>query len=176
MPDHITHPDLRLLYEYWLGKCRSRPMPGRPDIDPTELPGRLWEHLTLIDVVHDAASMRFRYRLIGEGLIEALGRNPTGGYFDTTLPHEGGYRAYVIDVYRTVVETRKPYYTASTYTLAAQSVPMLTKRVVLPLSADGRTVNMTLSGHYFEYPTADHSYMVEGISGFAELVRRELPS
>ena len=176
MPDQITHPDLRLLYAYWLGACRGRAMPRRADIDPTELPGRVWEHLTLADVVIDNGVMRFRYRLVGEQLVDALGRNPAGEYYDTVLPKEGGYRDYVTGVYRTVVETGKPYYTENTYTLAGQSVPMLTKRLTLPLSDDGRSVNITLGSHYFEYPTASHSYMVEGISGFAELMRRELSS
>jgi hypothetical protein len=176
MPEHITHPDLRLLYEYWLGVCRGRIMPRRVDIDPTELPGRVWEHLTLADVVAEGGAMRFRYRLVGEQLVDALGRNPVGEFYDAVLPKEGGYRDYVTGVYRTVVDTKKPYYTENTYTLAGQSVPMLTKRLTLPLSDDGQSVNITLSSHYFEYPIVSHSYMVEGISGFAELIRRELPS
>jgi hypothetical protein len=42
-------------------------------------------------------------------------------------------------------------YTENTFALDGQAVPMLTKRLSLPLSNDGLAVDMALACHIFEY-------------------------
>src|SRR5258708_2408566 len=56
--------DFSILLGYWRSKKSGRLMPCRADIDPTELPGRLWPRLMLIDVLQEKDRNRFRYRLL----------------------------------------------------------------------------------------------------------------
>lgn len=126
-------------------------MPSRADLDPTELPGRLWPNITLLDVIRDDGRLRFRYRRVGGEFVKALGHDPTGRFFDDVLPARAGYRDYVIGIYSQVALSGVPLYAESTFMLDGQTVPMLTRRVVLPLSRDGKGVDMILAGHTFEY-------------------------
>lgn len=73
-PLDVQAPVLRPVLDYWMEKCRERPLPRRSDIDPLELKPYL-RHLFLIDVLPDA---EFRYRLVGSEITERYGRNSTG--------------------------------------------------------------------------------------------------
>ena len=46
---------------------------------------------------------------------------------------------------------------------------------LLPLSQDGGTVDKVLSGHVFEFPTADNIQFGSGVDEFREILRLDLP-
>jgi hypothetical protein len=165
--------DFSMLLRYWRGKRAARSMPRRANIDPTELPGRLWPRLMLLDVVREENRNRFRYRLVGGDVQAALGRNTTGEYLDEATPNSI-YRNYVIKIPNDVVEEKRPLYTVNVLTLPGQSVPMKIKRLTLPLSDNDRTVNMTLSAHIYEYRQGKAHCLHTEILAFEELVREFL--
>jgi len=169
--DPIGDPGLAVLYRYWCGKKRGQVMPRRADVDPTELPGNLWPTLMLLDVVRDGGGTRFRYRLVGTAFTHAFARDPTHEFIDEALPTRSGYRDYVVNLYLEMIRIRKPIYSENLFALDGQPMPMVTKRLSLPLSSDGETIDMALASHAYEY---DHrpleGYMALN-TGFQEIKR-----
>src|SRR5687768_17493492 len=82
----IDDPGLQFLYDYWREKRAGKLMPARGDLDPTDIPAKLWSALMLLDVVGSGAEVRFRFRLVGTSLAYAFGRDPTGAFIDDVLP------------------------------------------------------------------------------------------
>jgi hypothetical protein len=73
------HPSSHTLFSYW-DRCRAgRDMPARADFDPLQIP-HVMRFLSLIDIL--PAAPRFRYRLIGTGIVEYFGRDATGLFVD----------------------------------------------------------------------------------------------
>ena len=171
----LGHPDLELLHQYWVSKKRGRAMPSRADIDPVELPGRLWPQLMLIDVVRADGRTRFRYRHVGTAFTDAIGSEVTNRYFDEALPDRGGYRQYIIGIYDELIRRREPLYTENTFSFLHRAGPLLTRRLCMPLSSDGMTVDIVFSSHIFDY---DRSYFEGGyvsqITGVEEVTRTVL--
>jgi hypothetical protein len=151
MPWTIDHPHLNHLYQYWSEKRHGRPLPSRNDIDPVEIKAAIWPHIMMLDVVYEGTSPRFRYRRIGRVFTDAMGEDPTGRFIDEVLPDKSGYQQYIMGIYIELCRVRKPMYTENVFELTGQMVPMLTKRLSLPLSNDGVNVNMVLAGHVFQY-------------------------
>src|ERR1700741_4828134 len=109
--------DFSLLLAYWRRKRGDRAMPSRADIDPTELPGRLWPRLMLLDVVRQGGRTRFRYRLVGGGIQMAVGRNTAGKFVDDVFPPDFVFRDYVIKIPADVVEQKRPLFTVNVLSL-----------------------------------------------------------
>jgi hypothetical protein len=130
-------------YRYWDGKRGDRTMPSRADIDPLEMKSWL-AGIALIDIKRDHARperYELRYRLIGTQLTKLRGRDVTGmrveiGYFGANLDA-------ALENYRLVIEERTPVYdwdrTPSPDGFAREGETLL-----LPLAADGETVDMVL--------------------------------
>lgn len=171
MSPAIDHPHLRLLYQYWSRKKNGRAMPTRADIDPLEIKGAIWPHIMMLDVVYEADGPRFRYRRIGAVFTGALGEDPTGRFIDEVLPDKTGYQQYITGIYREICEHRRPMYTENTFELTGQMLPMLTKRLSLPLSNDGSTVNMVLAGHVFQYEQCEKGSPFQFINVLREVTR-----
>jgi hypothetical protein len=147
----IPNDDLRALCELWLAKKGTRLMPGRSDFDPGDIPGRLWPMVMMLDVCRDDDRIRFRYRRVGMRFVDAFGRDPTGLFMDDVLPAPSEHGEYVIGLYLQAVTTRRPIYSENIFTVIEGAYPKLTRRLILPLSRDGETVDMALVGHAFEY-------------------------
>lgn len=131
------------LFAYWRARAGAKSIPARGDIDPVVDLGHLVQHLFLVDVERDP--LRFRYRLVGTKVVEHVGTDMTGKYLDQLVEFDTQY-ARVKPDYETTVERR---------TATVSLVRFLTKdgehsvnyeRLLLPLSDDGRTVNMILGG------------------------------
>lgn len=150
---HLSIPnrDLRALCELWLAKKGTRLMPGRSDFDPGDIPGRLWPMVMMVDVCRGDAGIRFRYRRVGMSFVDALGHDPTGMFLDEVLPAQSEHAEYVIGLYLRMVAKRRPIYSENLFTLAGDAQAKLTRRLILPLSRDGATVDMALAAHVFEY-------------------------
>lgn len=79
----LSAPVLRRLLAYWRSKAAVRPS-RRVDIDPVEIGADLG-HVMLLDIEHDP--LRFRWRLLGGDMVEAIGRNAMGKCFEEIYPH-----------------------------------------------------------------------------------------
>lgn len=171
MSDAIGDPGLEFLYRYWCGKKAGDRLPRRADIDPTEIPGRLWPSLMLLDVVGEGDEVRFRYRLVGTAFTHAFGRDPTNEFVDEALPARSGYRDFIVQLYREMITLRKPIYSENLFALDGQPGPMVTKRLSLPLSSDGETVDMALAAHLYEYARRPREGYLSLNTGLQEIKR-----
>lgn len=138
MPAALDDPRFRWLFQYWLERRRDGRLPGRDDIDPLDFP-HLLGRIYLIEVVHDGPRVRFRFRLWGTKISGLFRHEHTGHWLEDiaapgTLP----------DLERTLltcVEERRPHFWR-------REIPggvvdfVATRRMLLPLAADGETVDM----------------------------------
>src|SRR5215813_1374292 len=74
-------------YEYWRLKGAAKPMPGRADIDPLDIP-RLLPNVFLMDVV-PGNPRRFRFRLVGTRIADLEGEM-TDRFLDEFVPGAPG--------------------------------------------------------------------------------------
>jgi hypothetical protein len=137
-------PELRRLLEYWQAKRRALGrLPARPDIDPLEMRFALG-HLILADVEH-GDPIRFRHRLIGTRIVEHAGYDATGLYVDDIPDKELAQR--LLQSYRDVVRTREPAHDRVGGLVGGRALNLEVLR--LPLSSNGTTVDMVLTGAIF---------------------------
>lgn len=137
-------PILVEIFAYWDGKRAGRIMPGRADIDPTELRG-LVNNVMLFDVVEPGRL--FRIRLVGEAIVDFVGVNNTGRWAHETLPPGAAER--MVEILTSVVATRAPRCRAGfAYWHVAKAYRRF-EACFLPLSSDGATVDKILSGNVF---------------------------
>jgi hypothetical protein len=137
-------PVLRELFLYWAGIRDGRSMPARRDLDPLDIPALLpWVLLT--DVLRNP--LDFRYRLVGTG-VAGLSRHDYTGRRFSELAHTQS-DSVVWQVRVAVVETRRPMQALVPYTGSLTGVTGVAS-LYLPLSADGRTVDMILCGAVYE--------------------------
>ena len=139
-----TPPDPRLksLLDYWDEKRGTRPMPARPNIDPTTISKDVLPWIALTEVVDGGA--RFRFRLCGTGLATIAGLDLTGRFIDELNPNTE-YATYIMGLYRLAVAKRRPVYSETAYSASAVR-PRTTARLICPLSNDGVIVNMCIAG------------------------------
>jgi hypothetical protein len=146
-PSPFTDARFDAAYRYWQGKAAGRSMPGRADIDPTEIP-RLLPDVMLVERHVDG---RYRYRLIGTENTRAQGVNATGRYLDEVLPGPD-YGPHVLALYDECVDRRRPLYSECLFFPPGRNEPERhTKVLFMPLSADGETVNMIFVVQVFVY-------------------------
>jgi hypothetical protein len=134
----IADARLRRLYEYWLGKKGDRPAPSRADIAPEEVADILpWVFLM------ERVGERLRYRLVGDAFREIYGARLMGMFLDEIdLDH---ITAAYIGEYDTAAETFAPVVRKWQFT-KNDGRYLDYERLILPLSPDGRTINMFLCG------------------------------
>ena len=138
-PD-IERPKLRRLYHDWSVRRHGRPMPSRADFDILDLDYILGD-LNLLDVLYQP--LRFRFRVHGSNAVARLGFDLTGKTID----------AYPDPDYRTIV---REHFTAAVQSRAPKRIVRDPYRfrdrvlrwegLILPLAADGYTVDMLLVG------------------------------
>ncbi len=148
--DCLDDPLHRQMYAYWQQKRGSRRMPGRADIDPTEIP-RLLPNLLISEYVSEGAAGRWRYRLAGTAVATAFGRNPTGRFIDDLT--KGDYRAFIERIHGMVREEERALFCAREYT-GAHDLRMSAKRLLLPLTTDGPHVGQIISLLVFSLGTS----------------------
>ena len=135
-------PMLRALYAYWNGKRRGLVPPPRAAIHPEEMVPWL-PNLMLLDVIGDPP--RFRVRLFGTGLVRAYGGEITGRWMDEC---DLNYvTAQLIEQMVEVVRGGTPNAIRARYTKVHDGRHLDYERIALPLSADGKCVNMILCGY-----------------------------
>lgn len=132
-------PKAVALYQYWNARRGNRPMPGRADIDPSEM--RQWlPGIMLVDVNPDGR--HFTYRLVGTRIVDLLGVNPTGRPVETGWPEDEVQ--VLLDGYRQVVDTRKPLFCQQVRGWLDDQEPSAWA-IRLPLSSNETDVDMVLA-------------------------------
>lgn len=141
VPSVLDDDRFRWLFDYWLDKVAGGLLPGRADIDPIDFP-HLLGRLNLIEVLRTQEQLRFRYRLWGTKISEMIGRDYTGRLVeDVVLPED--YRR-ISAVLGEVVETRRPHFWQVPVPFIGRDFGSY-RRLLLPLAADGQTVDLLLS-------------------------------
>jgi len=140
----LDEPALAELYSYWSERCRGRIAPSRADIDPVDIP-HILPHIALTEIVTEPGGgpQRIRVRLAGTQVEKHYGRGLANCFLDE-LKH-GAYLGYIMGLYQGLMATREPLYTEGVFEPTAVT-RLRVKRLMLPLSDDGRTVNMVLAG------------------------------
>ncbi len=138
--DHLNHPSLRQIVAYVMRKTGGRRLPRRSDIDPTEIP-TLLPHIALIDV--QQSPWQFRFRLIGTHITRALGEDNTGRYF-SDLPH-GSFMPWLHVMCECCVAERRLQEIQGDIHWAGRRRTQI-EAFYLPMSSDGKTVDMICAG------------------------------
>jgi hypothetical protein len=142
--DRFDDPRLGRMLSMWNAKRGDRAMPSRADFDPLDLREHLgW--IVLVDV--EGYPPRFRYRLIGTRIVDLVGRDVTGAYFDEIYAPE--VEATATMSYRDILETKTPNRVTARMEHADKGY-LTFEAIDLPLSSDGETVDMILVRSIFD--------------------------
>jgi hypothetical protein len=147
--DAIHSKRLRQLYDYWRSRATGGCLPSRADISPADVP-QLLPYIFLIDVERDP--QRFRFRLIGTQICQWAGRDATGVYTDD--PDYGPHGPAITRQYAEVVERGVALYIERPAARPDRD-HLYYERLVLPLAADGCTIDILLCGVDDLRPTAE---------------------
>jgi hypothetical protein len=151
-PAQAKDPRFRELFDYWLSKTPPGRLPGRQHIDPLEIP-HLLPGVALFDVLRNGTALRFRWRLLGTALVDAIGDDYTGRFVDEvgllTIKYEAVHR-----VFSEIVHDKKPNYWETPLTRGGRDFICL-QRLALPLAGDGNTVDMII-GYYIPVTRATY--------------------
>jgi hypothetical protein len=132
-------PRLQRLYKYWRSLHPSGGgLPGRQHFDPLDL-SELLRWLWLVDIQREP--LRFRYRLIGTGHVQALSHDYTGQWLDEA--HDGFSDMISYDAFVAVAGGAIRYCRRTPQFRLAKDYALF-ERVLLPLARDGAQVDMLL--------------------------------
>ena len=126
-------------YAYWRSKVRDGNLPARSEIKPSEIP-RILPHTVLMDV-HRTPELDFGYRLIGTRVVEHLHSDYTGLRM-SDIDHQRA-PSTIWNNCRTVAETGAPLFPHTPY-VGPHDAFRRAEDLILPLAADGSTVDMLL--------------------------------
>ena len=146
-PQHLQNPVLAFLKTYWDRKKASRTLPCRADIKPVELKEHLgW--IILLDALPDYVD--FRYRMIGSRVTQYFLANSTGKTLSEAFGSYGEAAVNgTLSLHRKAAKDKvvvRAYGGAGWLGRSFLDFDAL----LLPLSDDGETVNMVLSGFTFD--------------------------
>lgn len=144
IPDDC-HAQIRAIVDYWAAIHPTEGLPGRQHFEPRDIPALL-PYLRLIDVL--GPPLRFRIRLMGTQLVDALRADHTGKFYDEVF--ENFERSSLHHELRAVVERHEPNWRRGDHRLNAGRDYILMERVILPLARDGENVDMLLMLMHFE--------------------------
>jgi len=149
MKPHLTVEALfEQVEQVWREACAGRAMPQRVDISPSKLKAAL-PYVSLLDVVA-GEPLDFRYRLLGQRIIDGFGRNITGGlhsqHADRTSPIWPFHDAYGRCVATGLAQDISHEFRNS------NGVKVRMRARVWPLSEDGAAVTGLLGAGMFVTP------------------------
>ena len=145
--DEVTSRSLlQSAYDYWNQKRGDRPMPARRDLDPVDIP-RLLPFIILVDVL-SCDPLDLRYRLIGTAVRDRIRIDLTHQRLQD-IPGQGA-GSVVWETRARCVETCAPVYDEQTPYVGPSEYVRRVRQVHLPLSSDGRKVDMILTVVDFE--------------------------
>lgn len=142
-PAQLPDRKLRRLYDYWRSLCRGASPPSRRDIDPVEIP-ELLPNIFLIDVIGDAED--FVFRLAGSLVEEAFSMALRGRSIAEI--HRAAGTPIPVAQHIEVARGGGPRYREGSVLVAGRG-HWRTQRLLLPLSSDGRIVDVLVGGAIF---------------------------
>ncbi|MBO6562919.1 MAG: PAS domain-containing protein [Nisaea sp.] len=142
--EDVRSPLVREAYMLWDDKRGARPMPARADFDPVEMP-RLLASMILVDV--EQPETRLKVRLAGTKIVDMFGSDYTGMYMDEI--DFGDVREKVLGEYLLCATEKRPLFSDHSFRKINDYYHSI-ERVLLPLSNDGKTVNMLMAVLDFE--------------------------
>jgi len=135
----ILSPAVRAGLNYWLGRHRADGLPpGRPDIDPVDMPSLL-PNVVLIDVRRDPTD--FRYRLVGGKVRHHLNANLLGLWM-SDIPHQKA-PSHLWSKCLEAVDSRSPVLSNTPY-IGPHRDFLRAEDLILPLCDDEGRVHMLL--------------------------------
>jgi hypothetical protein len=141
--DGPRDPRLRSLFDYWNGLRGGRIVPLRADFDPTAIP----QLLPFVFMYGTSPEGGYVIRLVGEEVVQFVGRNATGHPAGTIMPPRSA--EIIVKILDTVTAERAPKFRAGkAHWLAVKSYRDY-EACFLPLSSDGESVNIVLCGLAF---------------------------
>lgn len=140
LPAEATDLRFREFFEYWLAKAPPGRIPGRQHLDPMDIP-HLLPGIVLFDVIREGGRLRFRWRLIGTAVAEAVGRDHTGRFIDEVISTK--YDALHAAL-SGIVRTGRPHFWRTEIKASERAFRMI-ERLALPLASDGETVDMMIA-------------------------------
>ena len=148
--DAPRDPDLEALYAYWQRQRGDRPMPARADIDPVAFRKQL-PNVVLYNV--EGLGGPYTFRLVGSAIVQFVGRNFTGKPAGSEMqPAAAAAMTRLLDL---VVTDRAPKFRIGRAFWWQEKGYRAYEAAFMPLSADGRTVNMIFAGVKFDVPLSD---------------------
>lgn len=123
---------LRRFLAYWRSKCSTGRLPGRRDIDSTDI-APLLASIFLMDV--DAGD--FRFRLVGQDIVTRYGVLKGRKVGELMV---GAELAETIAEHRRCVQSRLPVYAENTQKSAGAGDWLLYQRLLTPLAGDDGAV------------------------------------
>ncbi|HET6161123.1 MAG TPA: PAS domain-containing protein [Dongiaceae bacterium] len=134
------------LFQFWRGKLNGRRMPVSADLDKADMV-RWANNLMLVDVPGDITD--FRIRWLGADVAAMFG-TPRAGTGIEAMTSEGE-RNSVIPQYRVVIDTGVPAFYETEVELSERGV-IHQRKLLLPLSEEGKRVDAVLAGIYHDLP------------------------
>lgn len=156
------HRDVAAVFKLWQSKTVGSMLPGRHDIDPTEMKKYL-PSIMLVDIEHPGP--RFRYRLVGTGEVNHRGKDPTGMYLEDAYSGVDG--GYCDSNYRYVAETGKHLFDTTPEPTTFDNMAKV-EVIFLPLASDGQTVDKVLVFSVVELAPDERLMTYAGVSNWAK--------
>jgi len=133
----LREPEFLKAVVYW-HTCRgSKSMPSRADLNPADLV-KILSKVMLVDVLPQAP--HFRYRVFGTNIADWIKFDATGQTLDAIQPDN--YRQMLVATYMECVGARIPI--AHRVLWETEDLSHRYKRLMMPLAANGRNVDMLL--------------------------------
>lgn len=145
--DHFVFPatavnrKFRTFFDYWKSKAVGDKLPGRQHVDPLEMRAFL-PNMMLYDVAREGTATKFRIRLFGTGLFALWQADLTGRWLNDIVPPAmlGRIEADLIDC----VTAAQPRHGGHRLAFPGREI-VAHERLLLPLAADGETVDMLMA-------------------------------
>jgi len=142
--DQLPDGTLKLLHAIWEAGCDDGKLASRAHFDPVTIPTKLLPWITIFDVTYDP--VRYRVRIVGTGLVGAMGVDTTGSYLDELAGFDR-----VIARANWLLDHRKAFFLENLPLTWVHERYSRYSVVGLPLASNGRDIDMLLYGMSFGY-------------------------
>ena len=140
-------PQLKSVLETWQAKRGARTMPARRDFSMSDLKLVL-PNLALVSIVADAATERFRAKLIGSNIDKFMGCAMTGRFLDEAVPKRFADKWCAL--WRPALESRVPTRTVGRVEFGEQRF-YVNETFHAPLADDGESPDVLMLVSYFHF-------------------------
>jgi hypothetical protein len=140
-----AHPKILQAYRHWCSLRPGEQLPGRQHIDPFALRSLL-PSVWLADLTRDP--LRLRYRLAGTSIVAGLGREVTGMWLDEAHPRPESVEIFVNRT-TLMIDAVAPTWRRGASQLWQHDVWARVENLIMPLAADGRTIDMLFGVNLF---------------------------